>query len=190
MAINAEMIRTFLALELPEGLSDKLQQVLRRYSQSALAGVNWVKPENLHLTMLFIGDVSEHMIKSMDDRLEELTQGVDAFRIRTEGLELFPSREPRLLWLKLSTAEQRIFQLNKTLQREMKELGCEPDTKPLKLHITLARLKSAMPEPIARELLQYPFDQKEECYDSLCLFRSVLSPSGPKYSIINRYKLN
>ena len=189
MAINAEMIRTFLALELPESLRVKLREVLKRYSQATPLGINWVHPENLHLTVLFIGDVPEHLIKSIDARLQEILENSGEFKFKAEGLELFPSREPRLLWLKLSAQDQRLMQLNRSLVKELQELGAEPDNKPLKLHITLARLKTPMPEAMARELLQLPFGGAAESYSEMRLYRSVLSPSGPKYSVLNTYQL-
>lgn len=184
------MIRTFLALELPEDIAIKLRDVLKRYAQATPPGINWVHPENLHLTVLFIGDVPEHLIKIMDTRLQELLEGLSEFKFKAEGLELFPSREPRLLWLKLSADDQRLMQLNRSLVKALQELGVEPDNKALKLHITLARLKTRMPETLARELLQLPFGGEAQSYYEMNLYRSVLSPSGPKYSILNTYNLN
>lgn len=184
------MLRTFLALELPDALAAKLRELLQLYSRATPQGVNWVKPDNLHLTLLFIGDVHEHLIKGIDARLQDLLAQMNAFTFRAEGLELFPAREPRLLWLKLSTPDQRILQLNRILQKELENLGAMPDPKALKLHVTLARLKQNLPESLARELLQYPFDHDPQAYDTLNLYRSVLNPSGPKYSVINSYKLN
>ncbi len=183
------MIRTFLALELPEGLSLKLREIVKRYKMLTPLGINWVQPENLHLTLLFIGDVPEHLIASMDARLQELLEGLSAFQFTAEGLELFPARDPRLLWLKLSSEDQRIMQLNRSLLKELQALGTEPDNKALRLHVTLARLKTNMPESLAREMLQLPFSKESGTYNELNLYRSVLSPAGPKYSIINTYKL-
>jgi len=183
------MIRTFLALELPSGLAQNLREIIKRYRRSTPLGVNWVAEQNLHLTLLFIGDVPEHLIKELDSCLGELLATQEAFMIKAEGLELFPAVQPRLLWLKLAAEGDGIFRLNRTLLKHITALGCEPDSKTLKLHVTLARIKTQFPEPMARELLATDLKTGFHSYTQLNLYRSTLSPSGPSYNIISRYNL-
>lgn len=183
------MIRTFLALQLPPTLEQKLRELIKRYHRSTPVGVNWVAEQNLHLTLLFIGDVPEHMIKELDLSLSELLSQQEAFSIKAEGLELFPAVQPRLLWLKLSAEHDSIFKLNRTLVKHVSALGCAPDPKVLKLHVTLARIKTQFPEPLARELLATDLKTGYFSYDRLTLFRSTLAPTGSSYNVINSYKL-
>jgi len=113
------MIRTFIALELPKPLKSELGSVVNRYSKATPPYVNWVKPENLHLTLLFIGDVQPQEIRIIDEVLAKQLEGFPSFIFRPEGLEFFPSLQPHLLWLKLSSENEDIFKLNRRLLKEL-----------------------------------------------------------------------
>jgi 2'-5' RNA ligase len=183
------MIRSFIALELPAELKTELIEVINRYRSRTGEGINWVKPENLHLTLLFIGDVQPELMPDINKAIQELLIGFPAFRFRAMGLELFPAREPRMLWLKLETENDDVFKLQRRILHSIHSLGIEPDRKPLRLHVTLARLKTALNNELARELMQTEINKHSQTYESICLFRSVLSPSGPSYSVIEQYNL-
>ena len=183
-------VRVFLALELPSALKKELETVVARYGHRTEKGANWVKPENMHLTLLFIGEMAENRLAEIDEVLQRLLRGFPPFKFSAAGLELFPANNPRLLWLKLDKLNDDIFMLHRRIKRELSSLELEFDHKALRLHITLARLKSALTPELERELMQYDIKNTSLDYNSICLFRSVLSPSGPSYSIIERYNLN
>ncbi len=183
------MIRSFIALELPSLMKTELKEVIRKYKARTGEGINWVKPENLHLTLVFIGDVPPEKIQELDAAIQELLIGFPSFKFKAMGLELFPAREPRKLWLKLEAENEDVFKLQRRMLGAMRSLEIVPDRKPLKLHITLARLKTAMNDELARELMQTEINKESLAYSSICLFRSVLAPSGPSYSVIEQYNL-
>lgn len=182
-------IRTFIALELPPALKSRLGEIIERYSRLSPPGVNWVPPQNIHMTLVFIGEVEQTQIAELDEVITRLLRGFPPLNFTAEGLELFPSRDPRMLWLKLSAENDDIYKLQKRLIREVLSLGISPDRKPLKLHVTLARLKTALSPELASELMSLEFKPESLALDSLCLFRSVLLPQGPNYSIIENYTL-
>lgn len=183
------MVRSFIALELPRSLKDELVAVIDRFKGRAPLGVNWVKPENLHLTLLFIGDVAPERIREIDAEIQRLLEGFPAFKFKALGLELFPASDPRLIWLKLQEENDDVFKLQRRMVGSVRSLGLEPDRKPLKLHVTLARIKSHVEPELAREIMQYEIDKQSLEYGSICLFRSVLHPTGPSYSILEQYNL-
>ena len=183
------MIRTFIALELPQPLKSELGSVVNRYSKTTPPYVNWVKPENLHLTLLFIGDVQPQEIRIIDEVLAKQLEGFPSFIFRPEGLEFFPSLQPHLLWLKLSSENEDIFKLNRRLLKELSSCGIEADKKAMKLHITLARLKSSLNPALEREIMSRNIKHEPLYFDCLCLFKSQLFPEGPQYTVLNRYNL-
>ncbi len=192
MATNVRqepMIRTFIALELPPVLKRELEKIQLRFAPESPRGTNWVKNHNQHLTLLFIGDVQPQRITEINALLENELEGFPAFALTPLGLELFPAREPRLLWLKLNAPNDDIMKLNRKLVKDLSRLNIEADRKALKLHITLARLKGRFSPESERSLLQYPIQSEPLSFDSLCLFKSVLQPSGPQYTVLQRYNL-
>jgi len=183
------MIRSFVALELPPQLRDSLAELIRRFRPMAPEGVNWVRSENLHLTLLFIGDVQPHKIAEIDEAIKILLEGFPAFRFSALGLELFPASEPRMIWLKLNAENDDIFKLQRRMLNALRVLGIEPDKKPLKLHVTLARLKTAISPELAREIMQSDIRTPSLVFPTITLFKSVLTPTGPNYSVLHEYNL-
>ena len=183
------MIRTFIALELPPVVKKELEHVLSRLKLLSPNGVNWIKPENLHLTLLFIGDVPSEKIPEIETLLQTHLEAFPAFNFTAEGLEFFPAVEPRLLWLKLSCSNEDIIKLNRRLIRDLGNLGIEADRKTMKLHITLARFKTKFTPETEREIMQYAPNREPHSFSSISLFKSVLHPSGPQYTVLHKYNL-
>ncbi len=183
------MIRTFIALDLPTGLKSELERVQSRFVTQSPKVTNWVNEVNRHLTLLFIGDLQPQQIRDVEMVLENELEDFPAFSFTPLGLELFPARGPHLLWLKLSAPNEDIYKLNRKLIKDLGRLNIETDRKMLKLHITLARVKSPFSPETERDLLQHSFTNEAYRFESVCLFKSVLQPSGPQYTVLQKYNL-
>ncbi|MDZ4183151.1 MAG: RNA 2',3'-cyclic phosphodiesterase [Candidatus Cloacimonadaceae bacterium] len=179
--------RGFIALETPEPVRKSLSE--RLFAWNKTPGVNWVREENLHLTLLFLGDVEATRIGVVDYTLAECLDDQHPYTMRIKGLELFPARQPRLIWASLEADTQAIFKLHKTLYYQLKQLAPEIDAKALKLHVTLGRIKADLPLWLEEEILKSQVDTANYSYDAISLYRSVLKADGPVYQIINQYKL-
>lgn len=183
-------MRIFFALDLPDNLARELKGILGYLSRRSPGGINWVAHQNLHLTVNFIGDVPEHLAGELATGIQSILQEFAAFEFQAEGLELFPAKNPRLLWLKLSGMEDMAHKLNRKVLSFARELGLKPDAKKLKLHITLGRIKSPQSADFERSAIEYPISNKEILrWDSPTLYRSTLSPKGPIYKVLQQYKL-
>jgi 2'-5' RNA ligase len=182
-------MRLFVALEAPTETLTKLQDALMYLQGLKHKDINWVKPENLHLTVNFIGEVAEHRLPELKALLARQVQRFTAPSLRAEGIELFPHRFPRLIWLKLSGDDEVLKTLNRQTLSSLRALGIEADAKSLKLHVTLGRIKSQQSADFERAAMMYSFPEEERVWGTLSLYRSILHPSGPKYEIIEQYDL-
>ncbi len=182
-------LRTFVALEVPPLQKQGIAKYLETWSRLHRNGINWVKPENLHLTLLFIGDTRNADLQDWKKELYALTRRTDSFRMQCLGFELFPSREPRLLWVKLATADKAVFDFAKALQRTARELEYQPDAKPLKLHITAARLKTQQPAWLEQEFMQAELPKELAEFNTVTFYQSILKPDGPVYVPLQQYDL-
>ena len=183
-------MRIFLALELPECLHKELKDALGYLQRRSSGGINWVAPQNLHLTVNFIGDAPEHLAGEMAAGIQELLSDFSACQLKAEGLELFPAKNPRLLWLKLSAPDSALQKLNRRVLSVAQALGMQPDIKNLKLHVTLGRIKSPQSPVFERSALEYQIQNTELLrWDTLSLYRSTLSPKGAIYNVIQQYHL-
>lgn len=183
-------LRTFVALELPETSIAEISTHLIRWQAAHPRHANWVKPQNLHITLLFIGDVEQGSLKQLCACLAEHCAQYDPPRLILEGYELFPASRPRLLWAKLKAEDRSIFSFPKALIPKLEDLGLEPDRKNLKLHTTLARIKQAFSPEQEREFLATRLSAESFSCERITLYRSELKPDGPLYSVIDQYDLN
>ncbi len=179
--------RTFIALEAPPKPRTSLAGILRWLRPHP--GVNWVKEENLHLTLLFLGDVDSARIPDLAKILAEAAGRSAPFELELKGLELFPWKAPRLVWARLEAPDDALHRWQKHLLSDIRAEGFEPDAKALKLHITLGRIKTALPTPLERDILQSEVEQGGFAYDTVTLYRSVLKPEGPSYHSLAQYQL-
>ncbi len=182
-------MRLFVALEAPESLHAELCRALSRFQTLKHRGINWVKTQNLHLTVNFIGEVPEHRLAEISQAVAEEAEKHQAPELYSEGIELFPHHSPRLIWLKLGGNAKALAVLNRQLLGSMRALQIDADPKKLKPHITLGRLKEQQRPEFEREVLSFQIPSVKEIWNKLTLYRSVLSPQGPRYDIIEQYNL-
>jgi 2'-5' RNA ligase len=176
--------RLFLALTLPPPVRDALAALAE-----PIPGVAWTRPEQLHLTLRFLGDVSRQQEEAMIERLEAVRVG--AFILPVEGAGAFPSeREPRVLWAGVGNGHPRLFQLRQRVDDGLIAAGLTLDLRTFHPHTTLARCTAPATPAIGRwlrahrELAAPPF--RVESFD---LYASELRPSGAVHTLVRRFAL-
>jgi len=183
-------IRTFIALELAPEIYSSLNEQLSFWKTSYPHGINWVRPENLHQTLLFIGDTDPSLITDLSEMLENTCADYHPFEMTFTGYELFPFNHPRMIWAQLEPEISELTKLNRLLLHRVKELGLEPDDKALRLHITMGRIKAPQSPIIESEILQAGTDTPKGVFDTISLYQSVLKPEGPTYTLLKQIKLS
>ena len=187
--------RLFMAIELTDEARSRfalLQDELRK--KLPPGALRWVRPENLHLTLHFIGEVSSASIPSLHEALQAAAGGQDSFELRARGTGCFPDhRRPRVIWAGFEpSAEAR--ELQKNLARQLVSRSFEVETRPYTPHLTLAYLEKRLPAKLAGQagamltemdpgpIANFPADES-------ALVESVLTPSGPVYSRLSAASL-
>lgn len=139
------MPRLFTGIEIP----GEQREELARLRQPLPGSSKWVEPENLHLTLRFAGDIANEQAREFTDRLAAIS--VDAFEVRLSGLGAFGGNDPRSLWAGVEAGPE-LEVLARANERAARAAGLPPDTRAFKPHVTVARLKFAAPDQIARIL--------------------------------------
>ncbi len=176
-------IRSFVALELSDEVREKLVVVLQRLQRTS-ASVKWVEPENLHLTLKFLGEVPEEQIELVTEALKTVAQATEPFSFVVKGVGGFPDlRRPRVLWVGVE-ATQPLIRLQQLVEKAMEQLGFAPEERAYHPHITIGRVKATTGIEKVREILsEYANVEFGEVFIShLTLFRSDLSREGPTYT--------
>ena len=177
-------IRTFIAIELPPSVISLLGKVQEDLKSKGLRA-KWVKPENIHLTLKFIGninpDVIENIYRAMMDAVEDLT----GINLVARGVGVFPGiKRPRVIWVGLGGQIQLLFALQRTLEENLEAFGFRKEKRPFKGHLTLGRFKKASDPDLIHQLMrEYATLTSEEfTVRRITLFKSDLKPAGAVYS--------
>ena len=183
-------LRLFFAVELPPEVRARAAEHAARLRQSfpdVRAG--WERPEKMHVTLKFLGDVDASQLPPLARAAEVATRGLSSFNLALEGAGSFPPRgAPRVLWLGLRDDAGRLARLQNRLEDECEREGFPREPRPFKPHLTLARLRTPHG---ARELAavhgKTPFGPFAFQVTELLLIRSQLGPGGSRYTSISRH---
>ncbi len=186
-------MRTFIAIELPPEIREGLYRLMEELQREGIQG-RWVPPENLHLTLRFLGNIEEDRIEGIIGTMKGAAETASAFPISLKGLGAFPSlSRPRVLWVGVEKGRKELSHLQRNLEKRLISQGLPPEDKSFKPHLTLARFKFPK-EEIKRKVLQACQRRKglvwgETIATHLTLFESILSPQGAKYKKIHQTPL-
>lgn len=166
------MIRLFVAIELPEDVRGRVAALC-----GGVPGAKWVKPENLHLTLRFIGEVPEDRFHDIDAALAQIR--APAFEVELDGVGCFPPRgQARVLWVGV-TKNGALAHLYGKVESALVRTGLKPEGRKYSPHVTLARLKGAPVRRIQEFVAEHNlFRAGPFPVVNFTLFSSFLSQSG------------
>ena len=185
------MIRSFIAIELPEETRKTLSAVQEELKRSG-AGVRWVRPSSIHLTLKFLGNINPAQVENIASVMVQVVQDEPPIGLLLGGLGAFPSqRKPRVIWVGLKGEVQRLGQIQARLENGLEPLGFTREKRPFRPHLTIGRIKdrrrlhSLVDAMTALELPQFnSFDA-----DEIILYKSDLRPTGAIYTKLRRMPL-
>ncbi len=171
--------RLFLAIPLPAIVREALGGL-----QEARRGFRWTEPENLHLTLKFIGDCTAEGRETIVTALSAVN--VRRFPVTIEGLGLFPRRgPPGVLWAGVAKPHPHLFALHQQIDDTLFGLGIEPDRIRYTPHVTLARVREASPGSVNEFVKQHRNAGAPPFFpDRYSLIRSILNHGSPLYEPI------
>jgi len=188
--------RLFVALEPPAPVRRRLAAIaveLRRDAGRAADEIRWVAPENVHLTLQFLGAVPEERVPDVEAALHGAATGARPLALEVRGAGGFPNaRRPRVLWAGLAGDIAPLTALAAEVGRRLAPLGFPPEDRPFSPHLTLGRARDRRGAPglagalaSAAQAAGTPWRASE-----LTLFESHLSPKGPRYEVVARFALS
>jgi len=188
-------MRLFIAVPLPEPIKKQLT-VLSAKLKSLSSGlpIKWVKQENVHLTLKFLGDTDEQTASLIKPEIKSISGKFHSLYCKMGGLGAFPHIDrPRVFWVGLNSEDEltALKRFVTEIDQRMSSLGFQPETKPFSPHLTLGRVKVAkgkQPEQTRQEFASLAdqirttrVDPTEFVLDRIVLFQSILKPNGPVY---------
>src|SRR5688500_9053956 len=119
----ASQVRTFIAVEITSGIRARAKKLIEQFARTS-ADVKWVEPENLHLTLAFLGEVPVLEIPEICNTAAASIGDFEPFDIEVQGVGAFPDlRRPRTIWLGVGQGAEEMIALHDTLQAGLVKLG-------------------------------------------------------------------
>jgi len=179
-------MRTFIAIELPRHITAAMGDVQETLKSSKL-NIRWVRPENIHLTLKFLGDTPPEAVDTISRTLSESVLNFSPISLSAKGSGAFPGiKNPRVIWVGLSGQVPRLKTLQQALEENLTAIGFEKEKRTFKGHLTLGRTKGAVDPVKLNAALNEILDFETEPFlaDRIFLFQSDLKPTGPVYTKI------
>ncbi len=182
-----KMFRAFIAVEVP--FTEELKNLWGEVKASG-ARVKMVEPENVHITLKFLGNIPENLVPEILKAITKSCSGISPFKVSLTGCGAFPTpNRPRVVWVGVSEGEEELKRIAYSLEKELSKLGFEKEKREFVPHLTIARVKGSigkLPEVIRRNANKKfgEFEVKE-----VRLMKSTLTPTGPIYEVIGSVKL-
>lgn len=170
------MPRLFTGLELPPVLRQQLGRLVL-----PLPGAKWVEPDDLHLTLRFAGDIDNRKARDFADELAQIDVPVFSFRLM--GLGAFGGNDPHAIWAAVEAGPE-LDQLARANEKAARAAGLPPETRKFKAHVTLARLRGASAEQVARVLERHAAYKSDPItVEEFVLISSRPSTGGGPYAV-------
>lgn len=182
-------MRTFVAINLPHEAKELLRGVQTALDRG-FRGVSWVKPESMHLTLKFLGEIDEARAADAAAALERAAAGAARFDLEIEGVGAFPNaRNPRVVWAGVRPVPG-LMALQQAVEKALRETGFEAEDRPFSPHLTLCRVKSPVDGRALGSLVAGAAPVRTSfTVSSFAFMKSVLKPSGALHAPIKEFAL-
>ncbi len=187
----ARRMRTFIAVAIDKRTRDRVADLQERLSESG-ADVKWVEEKNLHLTLLFLGEVDERTVPEVCRAVAEVAAQHKPFELTIESVGGFPSaRQPKILWVGVGEGKEELIALHDDLELPLLEMGCyRREARKYTPHLTLGRVKrDEDAETLAAPLMKrVGWEGGRTSVREVLVMSSELRYEGPEYTIMSRAK--
>ena len=189
-------IRCFIAVEIDETIRQEISRVQQRLQKELRgneSGIKWVPPENIHLTLKFLGNVTDQDIPEICDAVSRAASEFQPFSFGVGTCGCFPPNRPaRVLWIGITEGQPELKQLAKRVDHWLNKLGFPLEKRAFSGHLTLARIRQpnagkAVSRVVSESSVGTPGQQD---LSEITVFQSDLKPGGPVYTALHHAPLN
>ncbi|MFH0729946.1 MAG: RNA 2',3'-cyclic phosphodiesterase [Pseudomonadota bacterium] len=177
-------LRAFIAIELPPPVLLATGDAQKKLKAAGLR-LKWVRPENLHLTLRFLGDIAQSRIPEIVAAIRSASKEVIPFALNAGGIGVFPNfRAPRVIWMGIDGDLDTLGGICQRLEEKLTPLGFPPEGRPFTGHLTLGRVAERINIPLLQNAVSAadPIESGIFTVDRICFIKSDLRPTGAIYT--------
>lgn len=174
---------------IPSDWTDYLGAISRELA-SKMRGLSWVRPENLHITLRFLGDLDDAGVQKVCDLVVREAGEAVALRARLGPIGAFPNlNRPRVVWVGLAEGEGAVSAVARAVNDALGRAGFGEPEKPFRPHLTLARVREGARGLEALQSAALPLPPPASLLDRICVMKSELHPAGARYTALTEARL-
>lgn len=184
-------MRIFISIELPDEIKKNLDKLMAKLKETE-AAVKWVKAENLHITLKFLGWVEVKQLDNLIKLTREAISGFESFKISFENLGTFPPGEnPKIIWVGTDKGGHKLCKLAKNLEETLAAFGYKKESREFKSHITIGRVKGKQGADKLKAKIKSLKAPKfgAVLVDRISIMKSTLTPKGPIYEKVKELSI-
>lgn len=185
-------MRLFVAVHLPDEMKEELHASFSSAVKRRVRGLRFPPPANVHITLKFLGETDDGLIPALEEALKIVSEKAGPFTMSAGGAGAFPDvRRPRVIWAGVRNGQDKLVELAKAVERALEPLGFEPERRPFRGHITVARVKNPAAAKAVGEIVAANEGREFGSFEveSFSLVKSELKPDGAVYSDVNDFPL-
>jgi 2'-5' RNA ligase len=191
--MSNDSIRSFIAIHLPPIVKNKISTYIENLKKIS-DDVRWIKAENIHLTLKFLGEIEAKRVDLVKKNLYSLSDQFSPFYLKISDSGCFPGKKrPRVFWLGMEQGKENpLFSIHRWIEEQLLKLAFEKEKRRFSPHLTLGRVRTKQPVDFADLFIfleQNPFIPVEFQVDEIFLMQSFLKPTGAEYRNIENYPL-
>lgn len=184
-------MRSFVAIDCSENLKENIHALIKKLDRGE-RNVRWIKKQGMHLTLKFLGEITDLQLQAVKGGLETAVKPFKPFELVLKGTGSFPpsARSPKVLWIGVEDSKI-LIRLQEEIERSLHKLGFPEERRSYRPHMTLGRVKK-------REGLDPVLDiigrNREETFgkmtvEKVTLFKSTLKPEGAEYTVLSEFSI-
>ena len=183
----SETIRVFIAVELPPKVRSALSELIEKLRDTQIPGLRLARPEGIHLTLKFLGDVPKSQVESIAAAVSQAAQASRAFALELGQPGVFPNRNaPRVLWVGIDGGLSPLLTLHQQVEDALATLGFAKERRGFNPHLTVARIRDGTSKADRQRAAEAIFSTQVQTglpidVDSISLMQSTLLPGGAVY---------
>jgi 2'-5' RNA ligase len=187
-------MRCFIAIDIDEEIRSALGGLQRKLRDSVdvkKGDINWVNPDNIHLTLKFLGEIKDEKAAEICNIVKDVAGRHKSFELDIESVGHFGGASPKVSWVGTGKGKENLLELQKDIEESLVLADWPEETREFSGHLTLCRIRNPK---AGMKLAQASEDYKDFkvgtlSADSVCVYQSELTPGGPVYTLLGNYKL-
>ena len=187
-------MRVFIAVDISEQIKtaiSRLQEQLRRKTNIGKGQATWVRPEAMHLTLKFLGEIDDGQLAQVSKVVDEVAKGCRSFNLDVESVGFFGERAAKVLWVGGGKGSEDLSALANNIEQRLAQAGFPQEEREFAAHLTLCRVKDlSAGKRLAEEAGNFSaFKAGTVLVDAVKVYQSQLTPAGAVYTVLGSYRL-